>query len=121
MLKTLLLALVMVVSAFAQQPPARQFLLRIEPVRPDLTLQNLTEDERRITNEHFAYLKRLLAEGRLTFAGQVFDPKGLWGIVVVNAEDQAAANGILNGDPGVKARFFRGEALPFRTVLERAK
>jgi uncharacterized protein YciI len=120
MLRTLLLAILMSASALAQPAPVvRQFLLRIEPVRKDFTLQNMNDDERRITGEHFAYLKSLFDQGRLAFAGQVLDPKGLWGIIVVNAPDQEAATALLNSDPTMKSKIFRGEVIPFRTVFER--
>ena len=110
----------MTASALPQPAPVvRQFLLRIEPVRKDFTLQNMNDEERRITGEHFAYLQNLFAQGKLTFAGQAFDPKGLFGIIIVNAPDQEAATALLNGDPTVKSKIFRGEAIPFRTVLER--
>lgn len=107
-------------SALAQPAPVvQQFLLRLEPVRKDLTLQNMNDDERRITGEHAAYLKELIDQGKLAFAGQVFDPKGLWGILIVNAADQEAATALLNGDPTIKAKVFRGEVIPFRTVFQR--
>ena len=120
MLRTLLLAILTSLSALAQPAPVvHQFLIRLEPVRKDLTLQNMTDDERRITGEHAAYLKELIDQGKLAFAGQVFDPKGLWGILIVNAPDQEAATALLNGDPTIKAEVFRGEAIPFRTVFQR--
>jgi len=120
MFRTLLLAILMSLSALAQPAPVvQQFLLRLEPVRKDFTLQNMTDDERRITGEHAAYLKELIGQGKLAFAGQVFDPKGLWGIPIVNAADQEAATALLNGDPTIKAKVFRGEVIPFRIVFQR--
>ena len=97
----------------------RQFLLRIEPVRKDFTLQNMTEEERPVLTEHVGYLNSLYAAGTMTFAGQAFDPKGLFGIIVVKAADAEAANAILNGDPSIKSKFFRGEVIPFRAVFEK--
>ena len=120
MLRTFLLAILMSAAALAQPASVvRQFLLRIEPVRKDFTLQNMNDDERRITGEHAAYLKSLFDQGKLTFAGQAFDPKGLFGIIVVNASDQEAATALLNGDPTMKSKIFRGEVIPFRPVFER--
>lgn len=103
----------------AQQAPDRQFLLRIEPVRAGFTLQTMTEDEQKTAAAHLAYLKGLFAEGKLTLAGQAFDPKGLFGIIVVNAPDMESASRLLHGDPLLKASLFRGEVIPFRSVLER--
>ena len=88
-------------------------------IRADFTLQNVTEEERSALTDHGAYLKSLFDEGKLTFAGQVFDPKRLWGVIVVNAPNAEAASAVLNNDPGVKAKVFRGEVIPFRTVFER--
>jgi uncharacterized protein YciI len=105
----------------AQQPPAKYFLIRIELAREGATLQTLTDDEKRIGGEHFGYLQKLHAEGTIVVAGQALDPKALYGIMVVKAGSQAEAESIMNGDPGVKQNLFRGTAVPFNLVLERAK
>ena len=118
-MRSAILLFLLCAAGAAQTPPARQFLLRLEPVRKDFTLQTMTEAERPVVGEHVAYLTGLLAKGTLTFAGQAFDPKGFWGIVVVNAPDLEAAKAILNGDPVIKSKLFAGEAIPFRTVFER--
>ena len=120
MMKTITLAILICLCAVAQEGPpgAMQFILRIEPVRQGFSLQNMTEEERTIAMQHILYLKRLQTERRLTFAGQVFDAKGFWGVYVVNAPDAQTATALLTADPLVKANLFRGEALPFRTVLD---
>jgi len=122
MLRASFLIMVTAVSALAQtaqQPPVRQFLLRIEPVRAGFTLQNMTEEEQKTAVAHLAYLKGLFAEGKLTLAGQAFDPKGFFGIIVVNAPDLESASRLLHGDPLVTGNLFRGDVVPFRSVLER--
>ncbi len=122
LLRACVLLVVTAVPALAQtapQPPVRQFLLRIEPVRAGFTLQNMTEEEQKGAVAHLAYLKSLFGEGKLTFAGQAFDPKGFFGIIVVNAPDLESATRLLHSDPFVKANLFRGEVVPFRTALDR--
>ncbi len=116
----------MAAAAFAQQaqqaaaaPPLRQFVLRLETVRPGTTFENLTLDERKITQQHGAYLYKLYSEGKLTYGGQIFDPKGLAGFLVVNAPDLDAATAMMKADPGYQANFFRGDVVPFRTVFNR--
>ncbi len=122
MMRSLLLTVTLCAAALAQSaPPARQFLLKYEPVRKDFTLQNMTESETPVINQHALYLNELLGKGVLTFAGQVFDPKGLWGLVVVNAPDVETATQIMNGDPAIKGKLFRGEALPFRAFQRAPK
>jgi uncharacterized protein YciI len=115
--------LIVVVALFCgvavAQPATGQFLLRIEPTRAGFTLQNTTAEERRLASEHLQYLMSLTDSGKLSLAAQVFDPKGLWGIVIVNAPDREAAVALLEGDPMVKAKVFRGEVLPVRVVLEK--
>jgi hypothetical protein len=106
-------------AAFAQPAATGQFLLRLEPTRPGFTLQNMTPEEGRLAGQHLQYLNSLVESGKLTLAAQVFDPKGLWGIVIVNAPDQETARALLAGDPGVKGNMFRGEALPVRVVLQK--
>ena len=106
-------------GALAQPAATGQFLLRIEPTRPDFTLQNMTAEESRIAMQHAQYLMSLLDSGKLSLAAQVFDPKGIWGIVIVNAPDRETARTILDADPMVKANMFRGEVLPLRVVVEK--
>jgi uncharacterized protein YciI len=118
MLRRTILALLIAAGALAQTPVQKQFLLRIEPVRKDFTLLNMNADERKIAGNHFLYLKSLHDEGKLALAAQVFDPKGLWGVIIVNAADAEAATALLNGDPGIKAGMFRGEVMPTRVVLD---
>jgi uncharacterized protein YciI len=121
-LRASVLIIVTAAAALAQaapQAPLRQFLLRIEPVRAGFTLQNMTEEEQKTAVAHLAYLKGLFAEGTLTLAGQAFDPKGFFGIIVVNAPDLETASRLLHADPFLKGNLFRGEVIPFRTALER--
>ena len=106
-------------AAFAQAPATGQYLLRLDPIRPGFTLQNMTPEEGRLASQHLQYLVSLVDSGKLSLAAQVFDPKGLWGIVIVNAPDAETARALLEGDPGVKGKMFRGEALPVRVVLQK--
>jgi len=106
--------------AFAQPAATGQFLLRIEPTRAGFTLANMTPDEARLASQHVQYLMSLEESGKLHLAAQVFDPKGLWGIVIVNAPDRDAARALLDSDPMVKANMFRGEVIPIRVVLEKS-
>ncbi len=121
MSRIILTAILLCASGLAQTPPVRQFLFRIEPVRKDFTLTNITKDELPIVNQHVEYLQKLYAAGTMVLAGQAFDPKGFFGIIVVEAADTESATAIMNDDPLVKNKLFRGEAIPFRTVFERRR
>ncbi len=91
-----------------------------------------TEDEQRLIAEHFAYLKRLLAEGALRLAGRTGDAaEGLgvsdaamqipdpFGIVVFEAENDAAARRIMADDPAVRAGIFHASVKRFGVALNR--
>jgi uncharacterized protein YciI len=106
-------------AAIAQPAATGQFLLRIEPTRTGFTLQNMTPEEARLASQHVQYLKSLLDSGKMTLAAQAFDPKGLWGIIIVNAPDSESARALLDADPMVKAKTFRGEAIPLRVVFQK--
>ena len=86
LLRSFPLAVLMCCAALAQAPAVRQFLLRIEPVRCDFRLQNMTAEETPVVREH---------------AGQVFDPQGFRGILVVNAPDSRAARANMNDDAAI--------------------
>jgi uncharacterized protein YciI len=119
MRKLVLLIALVAGESLAQPVATGQFLLRIEPTRTGFTLQNMTAEEGRLAAQHAQYLKSLLDSGKLSLAAQVFDPKGLWGIVIVNASDRETAQALLDGDPMVKGNMFRGEVLPVRVVFEK--
>jgi hypothetical protein len=119
MRKLILLTALCSAAAFAQPASTGQFLLRLEPTRAGFTLQNMTPDETRLSSQHAQYLKSLLDSGKMSLAAQVFDPKGLWGILIVNAPDLDSARTLLESDPGVKGNLFRGEVLPVRVVFEK--
>jgi uncharacterized protein YciI len=106
-------------GAVAQPAGTSQFLLRIEPIRPGFTLQNMNAEEQRLAAQHFQYLRSLYESEKMNLAAQVFDPQGLWGIVIVNAPDREAARALLEADPMVKGKMFRGEVYPVRVVFEK--
>ena len=107
------------VMALAEAPATGQFLLRIEPLRTGFTLQNMTPEEARLAGQHVQYLKSILDSGKLSLAAQVFDPNAFWGMVIVNAPDRETARALLDADPMVKGKMFRGEVLPLRVVFEK--
>ncbi|MBN9659062.1 MAG: hypothetical protein J0H49_12835 [Acidobacteria bacterium] len=119
MLRRFLLILPLCAGLSAQPPATRQFLLQVEPVREDFALNNATAEEMPVLQAHGAYLRGLLAAGKLVSAGQAFHPRRLFGLIVVEAPDAAAAQAILDADPAVKNKVFRGEVIPYRTVMQR--
>ncbi|MBU0719308.1 MAG: hypothetical protein KJ749_13750 [Planctomycetes bacterium] len=104
-------------SGLTKDEDVKEYVCLLTPVR-ETFLDDATDEENRIVEEHFRYLEDLLAKGRLILAGRCLD--GPPGIVVFEAESADAAEGIMNNDPAVKAGIFRAEVHPYRVALLRS-
>lgn len=94
------------------------YIYRIQPVRPAMLAQGATEDEARITAEHFEYLKRLEADGLLILAGRTLNTEySAFGIAIFDARNDQHMRQITEADPGVAQKLFRAEWYPFRIAL----
>ena len=78
------------------------FFYKLIPPRPTFPL-NMTEEEAAIMQEHFAYWSGLIGEGKAVAYGPVMDPKGTYGIAVVEIEDETTAQIIAGNDPAIKS------------------
>jgi uncharacterized protein YciI len=64
---------------------------------------DITETEMALMRQHLGYWKALL-EPRVSVAfGPVMDPKGVFGVCIFRAEDEAAARALVLADPVIKA------------------
>lgn len=95
-----------------------QFLYTIKPTRLAMLTEGGTPDENQAMGAHFQYLKELTASGTVILAGPtlVLDERN-FGIVVFQAEDEAAARAIMEHDPSVRAGVMHAELYPFRVSL----
>ena len=94
------------------------YIYRIQPVRPAMLSEGPTEDEARITGEHFAYLRRLMDDGLLILAGRTLNSDySAFGIAIFQARDDEHMRQITQADPGVAQKLFRAEWFPFRIAL----
>ena len=94
------------------------YIYKIQPVRPEMLSDGMTDDEARITGEHFAYLQRLLDEGVLILAGRTLNTDySAFGIAIFEARDDAHMRQLTMADPGVAQKLFRAEWHPFRIAL----
>ncbi|HZV26735.1 MAG TPA: YciI family protein [Acidothermaceae bacterium] len=80
----------------------------------------MTDEEEAVWAEHFERLKRLLAEGVLVMAGPTLGSTNT-GIVVFEAEDEAAAAAIVDADPVFAGGWARAELREFRVSLLRGR
>jgi len=76
----------------------KYFFLKLNPPRPSFTI-DMTEEERKIMQQHIAYWAPYLNDGTMIVFGPVMDPKGGYGIGVVAVENQEQLNQIVANDP----------------------
>jgi uncharacterized protein YciI len=89
------------------------WLVVLRPVREEMPFEP-TEDEARIVGEHYEYLKRLRAEGRLVLAGPSALPGDTFGLGIFDQADRADVEAIVAADPAVTSGIMRAEIRPYR-------
>ncbi len=95
------------------------YLLRLNPALHDEA--NWTDDHRATIERHFAYLQDKLKTGELILAGRTTtDNPTTFGIVIFEADDEAAARRFMEADPAVIAGVMTAELFPYRVALLRA-
>ncbi|MFO0839049.1 MAG: SRPBCC domain-containing protein [Phycisphaerae bacterium] len=116
----------------ASQPAAmKHYVYFVRPVRDEM-LESMTPEQSAVLMEHVAYVRGLLASGRLIVAGPCFDPfqypstpgaapfeMQTPGIVVFEARDDAQARETMENDPAVKAGLFKARVASFRMAFVR--
>ncbi|MCY4539828.1 MAG: YciI family protein [Chloroflexi bacterium] len=94
------------------------YLYKIQPVRPAMLSEGPSDEESRLTNEHFEYLKDLMEAGALILAGRTLNSDySSFGIAILNARDDAHMQQLTDADPGVAKGLFRAEWYPYRIAL----
>ena len=73
------------------------------------------ETEERVA-EHFAYLQKLLKDGKLLMAGRFSEV--LIGLVMIEVNSREDAMEIIKNDPAVKAGIFHAELYPWTIALK---
>ncbi len=91
------------------------FFLKLIPPRPTFAT-DLSDAEAARMKRHAGYLATLLESGEGVAFGPVMDPSGVFGMGVVEAEDEAAARAITDNDPVVVEGLGRYEIFPMRLL-----
>jgi uncharacterized protein YciI len=84
---------------------SKQFLYKLIAPRPTF-VQDMTEEEKKVMQEHVTYWKDLIDRRIAIVFGLVLDPKGPWGVGVVEVTDEPDARILGENDPAVKAGFM---------------
>jgi len=88
-----------------------QFIGLARPKRENF-VQSMTNDEKAVFAEHFAYVEKLHSEGKLIISGACLD--GAFGMIMYKAETEEAARAMFENDPLTKSGITATEFHPFR-------
>jgi|RhiMethySRZTD1v2_1073278.scaffolds.fasta_scaffold26158_2 uncharacterized protein YndB with AHSA1/START domain len=104
----------------APKAPHAFYLIRLLPPRPTF-IADMTENERRVMGEHVVYWRKLLGEGIAVAFGPVADPKGAWGVGIVEVESDATLKRMEAEDPAITSGIgLRYEILPMVQAVVRS-
>jgi uncharacterized protein YciI len=89
------------------------WLVVLRPVREEMPFEP-TAEEAGIIGEHYEYLERLRAEGRLVLAGPSAVPGDSFGLGIFDQGDRADVEAIVAEDPAVTRGIMTAEIRPYR-------
>jgi uncharacterized protein YciI len=93
------------------------FFLRLNGPRPTFPA-DITDAERAVMSEHGVYWRGLTDQGKSIVFGPVLDPRGVFGMAVVEVANEAEARALADGDPTTRAKLGSWDVLtmPVATV-----
>jgi uncharacterized protein YciI len=94
-------------------PETKYFFLKLNPPRPTFP-GDITDAERAVMQEHATYWMALTERRKVVVFGPVMDPKGVYGISIVEAESEEEVLTFIAGDPVSKAGLGSYEFYPMR-------
>lgn len=81
-------------------------------------MMDMTEAERNIMHQHVAYWKPYVEDGTVIVLGPVMDPKGGFGMAVVEVETEERIKELMANDPANGMNTY--EWYPMRAVTNRS-
>ncbi len=91
----------------------------IKPYRQDF-ITNPKENEDKIMEDHFHYLKSLLKQKKLFLAGPTLIPEDPFGLIILEANTEEEAKELIENDPSIKAEIQKvADFRPIRLSLKR--
>ncbi len=95
------------------------FLLRLSPPRASFP-QDASAAEMTAMGAHSAYWQEQADRGAALAVGPVADPGGIWGMALVDVDDEPSAQELVDGDPIITADLgFTYEVLPIPSLILR--
>jgi uncharacterized protein len=109
------------VEAQAQTtPPRPQFIYVLRVAPPFHAAQAWSDKDNAAVGKHFERLAQATAQGQVILAGRTTEPLAqTFGIVVFEADDEAAARRFMEADPAVAAGLMSATLHPYSVALLR--
>lgn len=97
-----------------------QFLYSLKPARIGMVTEGPTPEEAETVSRHFAYLSGLTDQGVMILVGRTQNKdESTIGIAIFEAEDESAAQKIMEDDPAVAGGVMRATLYPYKVALMR--
>ena len=93
----------------------KYFVLYLLPSRPGFA-QTMTDEERGIMMKHVAYWTTIMNQGKVLAFGPVMDPKEVYGLGIIAADNEAEVKEFIANDPA--AAINRYEYFPMKAVVK---
>ena len=74
------------------------YALYLNPPRPTF-MQDMSDEERGIMQKHIVYWNSLMSEGKVLAFGPVLDPQGVYGLGIVEVENEEQLKAMISKDP----------------------
>lgn len=96
----------------------QHFICKLTPPRPTF-FSDQSPQEQAVMARHVAYWTELFDRGVAVVFSPVLDPAGVWGLAIVEAENEAAVKTIVDNDPVVLADLGTIEVHPMPGAVVR--
>jgi len=91
----------------------KHYFFKLISPRPTFA-QDITDEEKRVMNQHGQYFQQHFAEGRVLLFGPVLAREGPFGIGILEVDDEAEARRFAENDPSVLTGLNTFEIHPMR-------
>jgi uncharacterized protein YciI len=83
----------------------KYFMLKLNPSRPTFA-QDMSDEERSIMQQHVVYWRDLMNKGYVIAYGPVIDPKAVYGLGIIVADNEQQVEEFIAHDPASKINRY---------------
>jgi uncharacterized protein len=92
------------------------FMFKLIAPRPTFAM-DMNGEEKKLMQQHAIFWNDLLANGTALVYGPVLDPKGAYGLAIIEADSAKEAQAICTNDPTIKASLNTYELHPMHAFI----